>query len=176
MNTNTQLHQTDGPACPTPTKAGEPCQGRPRESGYCFAHDPATKDQREAGRVKGGKNSSHTARLEKLLPSRLRPTFDRLDAAMKEVQEGRLDPRRATAMASLAGAMVKVIKAGEGEASTDLPPQFIVNNLNEWYAKNRALRQEKPATSWEESYEEDPEAAEWMKKYCRNEKFPTEFL
>ena len=51
------------------------------------------KEKREAARVKGGENSSRAARLEKLLPSRLRPTFDRLEAAMKEVHEGRLDPR-----------------------------------------------------------------------------------
>lgn len=95
MSTNTQVHQADGPTCPAPTKTGNPCRGRPGESGYCFAHDPATKDKREAARVKGGENSSHAARLEKLLPSRLRPTFDRLEAAMKEVHEGRLDPRQA---------------------------------------------------------------------------------
>ncbi len=140
MNTSTNNQQADGPTCPAPTKTGNPCRGRPGESGYCFAHDPATKDKREAARVKGGENSSHAARLEKLLPSRLGPTFDRLEAAMKEVHEGRLDPRQATAMASLAGAMVKVIKAGEEEASTKLAPQFIVDNLDEWYANLRKLR------------------------------------
>ncbi|MCH7577747.1 MAG: hypothetical protein IH822_08125 [Chloroflexi bacterium] len=176
MDNITKLHQTDRPTCSAPTKTGKPCRGRPGESGYCFAHDPAIKDKREAARVKGGENSSHAARLEKLLPSRLRSTFDRLETAIKEVHEGRLDPRRATAMASVAGAMVKIIKAGEEEASTDLAPQFIINNLDEWYAENRALRRVKPAMSWEESYEQDPEMAEWMKKYCRDEKFPKEVL
>ncbi len=144
MNNITKLYQIDGLACSAPTKTGKPCHGRPAESGYCFAHDPATKDRREAARVKRGENSSHAARLEKLLPSRLRPPFDRLEAAVKEVHEGHLDPHRATAMASVAGAMVKIIKAGEEEASTDLAPQFIINNVDEWYADLRKLRQLKP--------------------------------
>ncbi len=104
MNSSTNNQQADGPTCPAPTKSGNPCRRKPRESGYCFSHDPATKDKREAATIKGGENSSHAARLEKLLPSRLRPTFDRLEATMKEVHEGHLDPRQATAMASLAGA------------------------------------------------------------------------
>ena len=130
MSNIIQLHPADGPTCSAPIKTGKPCHGRPAESGYCFAHDPATKDKREAARVKGGENSSHAARLEKLLPSRLRPTFDRLETAIKEVHEGRLDPRRATAMASVAGAMVKIIKAGEQEASTDLSPQFKIGRAH----------------------------------------------
>ena len=176
MNNITKQPQPDGPTCSAPTKTGKPCHGRPAESGYCFAHDPATKDKREAARVKGGENSSHAARLEKLLPSRLRPTFDRLETAMKEVHDGRLDPRRATAMASLAGAMVKVIKAGEEEASTKLASQFIVDNLDEWYAKNRALRQEKPAMSYEEADKRDPAMTEYEWKYGGDRKYPKEVL
>ncbi len=176
MSTIIQLHPTDGPACSAPTKTGKPCRGRPAESGYCFAHDPATKDKREAARVKGGENSSHAARLEKLLPSRLRPTFDRLETAIKEVHEGRLDPRRATAMASVAGAMVKIIKAGEEEASTDLPPQFIVNNIDEWYKELRDRRRLKPAMSYEEAYEDNPEMTEYEWKYGRDIKYPKEVL
>ncbi len=79
-------------------------------------------------------------------------------------------------MASLAGAMVKVIKVGEEEASTELPPQFIVKDLNKWYAENRALRQEKPAMSYEEAYEQDPEMTEYEWKYGRNIKYPKEVL
>ena len=178
MNNITRLHQTDRPTCSAPTKTGEPCRGRPGESGYCFAHDPATKDKREAARVKGGENSSHAARLEKLLPSRLRPTFDRLEAAMKEVHEGHLDPRQATAMASLAGAMVKVIKAGEEEASTDLAPQFIVDNLEEWYADIRKARHLTPRLQVdpEEVDRVEEELAAYEKHYGRDIKLPKEVL
>ncbi len=176
MSKSTNNQQADGPTCPTPTKAGKPCQGRSRESGYCFAHDPATKDKREAARVKGGENSSHAARLEKLLPSHLRSTFDRLEAAMKQVHEGSLDPRRATAMASLAGAMVKIIKAGEEEAP--LAPQFIVDNLKEWYADLRSIRQMKPRLEMDkeevDALEEELDAFE--AHYGRNIKRPKEVL
>ena len=178
MNNITQLHQTDRPTCSAPTKTGKPCRGSPGESGYCFAHDPATKDKREAARVKGGENSSHAARLEKLLPSRLRPTFDRLEAAMKEVHEGRLDPRQATAMASLTGAMVKVIKAGEEEASTDLPPQFIVDNLKTWYADLRKLRNLTPRLEVppEEVDAIEKELSEFEQHYGVHLKLPKEVL
>ncbi len=178
MSRFTNKQQADGPTCPAPTKTGKPCHGRPGESGYCFAHDPATKDKREAARVKGGENSSHAARLEKLLPSRLRPTFDRLEAAMKEVHEGRLDPRRVTAMASVAGAMVKIIKAGEEEASTALPPQFIINNLDEWYADLRKLRRLTPRLEVppEEVDKMEAELEAYEKHYGKDIKLPKEVL
>ncbi len=172
----TEHPQDDGPTCTAPTKSGNPCRGRPRESGFCFAHDPSSKDKREAARVKGGKNSSRASRLEKLMPSRLRPTFDLLETAMKDVYAGRLDPRQASAMASLAGAMVKVIKAGEEEASAEIPPQMIVKDLDKWYAKNRERWNRKPIMSWEELNECDPKMAAYEKKYGRNIIYPKEVL
>ena len=45
----------------------------------------------------------------------LRPVFERLKDALVEVHQGKLDPRVATAMASLAGAMVRVLTSGELE-------------------------------------------------------------
>ncbi len=178
MNNITKLHQADGPTCSAPTKTGKPCRGRPAESGYCFAHDPATKDKREAARVKGGENSSHAARLEKLLPSRLRPTFDRLETAIKEVHEGRLNPHQATAMASVAGAMVKIIKVGEEEASTPLAPQFIVDNLKQWYADLRAIRHLKPKLQMdvEEVDKMEAELDAYEKHYGKDIKLPKEVL
>jgi hypothetical protein len=97
---------------------------------------------------------------------------------MKEVHEGRLDPRQATAMASLAGAMVKVIKAGEGDASTDLPPQFIVDNLDEWYANLRSLRQLTPRLEVppDEVDRVEAELAAFEKHYGRDVKLPKEVL
>ncbi len=116
--------------------------------------------------------------MEKLLPSHLRPMFDGLEAAMKEVREGRLDPSQASAMASLVGAMLKVIKAGEREASTELPPQFIVNNLNQWYADLRALRQMKPKLQMDEEEVQklEDELDAFEKHYGRDIKLPKETL
>lgn len=101
--------------CKAKNKNGQPCRGRARESGYCVGHDPSLDEQRCTGRVKGGENSSRVARLEKLMPRRLCPVFELLEKAIEDVYEGRLDPRQATAMAALAGAMVKVLQAGELE-------------------------------------------------------------
>ena len=177
-NTITQLQQTDGPACPAPTKTGKPCRGRPRESGYCYSHDPSTKDERDAARVKKGKDSSQAAQLEKLLPSHLRPMFDGLEAAMKELSEGRLDTRQASALASLVGAMLKVLKAGEEEASTELAPQFIIYNIDEWYADLRKLRQLTPRLQVppEEVDKVEAELAAFEKRYGRDIKLPKEVL
>lgn len=104
--------------CKAPTKGGQRCQGRPHPSGYCVAHDPALQQKREEARVNGGTNSSRVARLEKLMPRRLRPVYDRLETALQDVHEGRLDVSRAKAMASVAGAMVRVLQAGELEELT----------------------------------------------------------
>lgn len=176
----TKSQHDDGPTCTAPNKSGKPCRGRPRESGFCFAHDPSTKDERKAARVKGGKNSSRAARLEKLMPSRLRPTFELLETAIKDVFAGRLDPRQASAMASLAGAMVKVIKAGEDEASTEIPPQFIMNNLEKFYADIRAIQQGMPRGSGEGGEETVEELKARMKafgdKFARDIIEPTESL
>ena len=97
---------------------------------------------------------------------------------MKEVHEGRLDPRRATAMASVAGAMVKIIKAGEEEASTELAPQFIVNNLEEWYADLRKLRHLKPKLQMdvEEVDKMEAELDAYEKHYGKDIKLPKEVL
>ncbi len=104
--------------CKARTKDGQPCWGLRHPSGYCVAHDPALQQKREAARVNGGKNSSRVARLDKLMPRRLRPVYDRLETALQDVHEGRLDIGRAKAMASLAGAMVRVLQAGELEELT----------------------------------------------------------
>ncbi len=97
---------------------------------------------------------------------------------MKEVREGRRNPSRASAMASLTSAMLKVIKAGEREASTELPPQFIVNNLYQWYADLRALRQMKPKLQMDEEEVKEMEADldAFEKHYGRDIKLPKETL
>jgi len=47
-----------------------------------------------------------------MLPLRLRPVLELLENALTEVHEGKLKPSEATAIASLAGAIVKTIEAG----------------------------------------------------------------
>ena len=164
--------------CGANTKNGRPCGGRPSESGTCFAHDPALSATREAARVRGGKNSSSRARLEKLMPERLRPTFDLFEKAVTEVYEGRLPPQRASAMASLAGTMVKIIKAGEN-TNFSLPPQFHYKGIEEFYAAIRGYRRIPPplAGLTEDSTDEEIDAAldEWERTHG-TVKLPTEWI
>ena len=97
--------------CPAVRKDGAQCTARPGPSGYCIGHDAGA----QAARRKGGRGKSRAERAGKLLPARLRPVADVLEAALGEVYRGELDPRQAQAMSSLAGAIVRDITAGELE-------------------------------------------------------------
>jgi len=80
-----------------------------------MAHDPALAEKRQEARRRGGQASARAARLGKLVPPRLMAVYDTLELALGEVYRGEIDPRVATAMASLAGAMVRVLTSGELE-------------------------------------------------------------
>ena len=105
------------PRCKGVKADGKRCLAFQGRRGFCYQHDPAITDaQRHASKVKGGSMTSTAARAEKrMLPPRLRSVFDRLDDAMKEVHDGTLSPARGQAMASIAGAAVRVLEAGELE-------------------------------------------------------------
>lgn len=93
---------------------GQPCQSPAlSSSGWCFAHDPDRADERVEARRRGGQNRSNAARLRGLVPSGLVGVYDRLEKALGEVHDGKLDPRQASAMAAIARAMVNVLTAGE---------------------------------------------------------------
>jgi hypothetical protein len=66
-------------------------------------------------RRKGGHAKSRAERAAKLLPARLQPMVSLLEDALGEVHRGELDLRAASAIASLAGALVRTITAGELE-------------------------------------------------------------
>ena len=101
--------------CRANRKDGEPCRAQALRDGLCLSHSPVYKERMAAARKKGGRNKSRSARVEKLMPRRLRPVFNLLARAMVETYEGGLDPRQANAMSSLAGAMVRVLVGGEIE-------------------------------------------------------------
>jgi hypothetical protein len=94
---------------------GSPCNARPLEDGLCLSHSPAHALRLAEARRKGGVNRSRSARLRRLAPPALVDVYERLERALVEVHEGELDPRQATAMATLASAMVRVLTAGELE-------------------------------------------------------------
>jgi hypothetical protein len=78
----------------------------------CYAHDPTRSIERDQARRRGGTNSATRARLDRLLPATLRPMIGSLLDALDEVHAGTLDPRQASAMASLAGAITKAYGVG----------------------------------------------------------------
>jgi hypothetical protein len=81
-------------------------------SGFCPAHDPDRTEVNRAARARGGKGRARLARAERLVPTTLRPLLDSLLAAVEETRQGTLDPRTASAMAALAGAICRVYSAG----------------------------------------------------------------
>ena len=84
---------------------------RRRINALGIGHDPGAL---EASR-KGGRAKSRAERAGKLLLARLQPMVSLLEDALGEVHRGELDPRAASAMASLAGALVRAMTAGELE-------------------------------------------------------------
>lgn len=103
------------PTCTATRKDGKPCQARATKSGLCLAHDPGLEEKRQEARRQGGLNKARVARLGRLCPPRLVAVYDHLEEALGQVHKGELDPRAATAMAALAGAMVRVLTSGEIE-------------------------------------------------------------
>lgn len=112
----TQAPPSSGNQCAATRKNGLACSATPLPgSRFCFAHDPARAEQRDAARKRGGHNRSNVARLRGLMPARLEPVFNLLESALTEVHAGSLAPARATAMASVARALIDVYQAGELE-------------------------------------------------------------
>jgi len=94
--------------CRATRKDGAPCRAWAQKDGLCIGHSPGAVEARR----RGGRNSSKKARADRLLPLRLRPILETLEKALSEVHAGALEPRQAGAMASLAGAIVKVYETG----------------------------------------------------------------
>ncbi len=77
-------------------------------SGFCFAHDPARRDDAIAGRRAGGRGRSTVARRRRQLSPRAAAICDRLEPLLDELRRGEIDPRVATAMASVAKTLVQL--------------------------------------------------------------------
>ena len=102
--------------CVESRRDGKRCRAKTLPGGErCWSHAPELEEKRRSARQSGGLNSSGPARVRKLLPSRLAPLIGRLENALGEVHEGKLEPSRGQAMASLSRAIVTVFSAGEVE-------------------------------------------------------------
>jgi hypothetical protein len=99
--------------CAGVRKDGTPCGAAVMGAGtLCYAHDPVRATERDQARRKGGTNSATRTRLDRLVPATLRPMIGSLLDALDEVHAGTLDPRQASAMASLAGAITRAYSVG----------------------------------------------------------------
>ena len=102
--------------CAAVREDGRSCGVRVLVDGrHCFAHAPEHEAARREARQRGGRNRATAIRLRTLTPPRLIDVYGRLEGALAETHTGTLDPRTATAMASLARALVAVLTAGELE-------------------------------------------------------------
>ncbi len=100
--------------CEAAKADGSPCNSFALpDRGTCFAHTREMQERATEARRRGGQNTSRAARARKALPRGMTDVQDRLMEALAQVHEGQLDPRIATAMASLAGALVRVFEVGE---------------------------------------------------------------
>ncbi len=94
-------------------KDGQCCTAKVMGPGdYCYAHDASRTAERDQARRKGGTGRATRARLDRLVPATLRPMIGSLLDALDEVHAGTLDPKQASAMASLAGAITRAYAVG----------------------------------------------------------------
>lgn len=105
------------PKCQGTRTDGGKCGAFAGHDGFCFQHSPNRSDaEKYAVRVAGGVAAGKAKKAyRKIVPSRLRGVMRHLDEAIVDLRSGKLAPRIATAMASLANAQVAVIREGEIE-------------------------------------------------------------
>lgn len=82
------------------------------ERGFCYAHDP---DRYMERREVHDKTTQAADRVRRAAAENLNDVAARLERAVAEVHEGRLDPQQALAMASLAQALVETIELAKSE-------------------------------------------------------------
>ncbi|MBW3666582.1 MAG: hypothetical protein KY394_03195 [Actinobacteria bacterium] len=103
------------PSCPGVTAEGQPCRSPIlASSGYCYSHDPERS-------VEDGyrKAQEARARLRRKGTARLTKVYSRLEAAMRQVERGELEPEVAVAMAQLARTMCAILDLDEQPPETD---------------------------------------------------------
>lgn len=103
------------PACRATRTNGSPCKATATPSGLCCFHDPELQKPMADARRRGGVNRSNAARASKRIPKDMQALASQLMEAISECYTGDLDPKRLSAMASGAGAVVRVHEVGEFE-------------------------------------------------------------
>ena len=91
--------------CSALKKNGSPCLGRPiLESQFCVAHH----EDSALWRQQGGKARSNVERAMNRFPEGLKPVVSGLLEAFDETHRGELNPRAASAMASVSSSLVRL--------------------------------------------------------------------
>ncbi len=99
--------------CTGTNRDGKPCSAQAWRGGLCRWHHPDLAGERAAWRAKGGERRSNASRARKALPKHLQGLLDTLYDAAEGVHNGEYDPKRATALAGLARAIVLVNEHGD---------------------------------------------------------------
>jgi len=107
-----------GPRCAQVRPNGDPCGGFAINGGrYCFAHDPAQTDKRDAARRRGGQ-----AGRVAVLPASdvqvrtLGDVVTLVEATINDVRTGRVDVRVANAVGYLANVAIRALEQADLEA------------------------------------------------------------
>ncbi len=85
------------------------------ERTHCFAHDEANRQRANEARRRGGHGKANTARARKRMGAELQDIVKMVEAALGGVYKGSLTPQQGSAIASLAGAWVRIHELGEVE-------------------------------------------------------------
>lgn len=101
--------------CQATNQAGKPCSAQPWRDNWCRWHHPSLVDERRAWSAKGGASKSNRARAWKGLAGEaltMPEVSGLLSRALKKVENGTMEPGVATAMATIARALVATQEAG----------------------------------------------------------------
>jgi hypothetical protein len=101
--------------CLATTKDGNPCAAKPWRGDYCRWHSPQLAAQRREWSRRGGASRSNKARARKGLAGEaltMPEVSGLLSRALRKVEAGTMEPGVATAMATLARALVATQEAG----------------------------------------------------------------
>lgn len=106
--------------CKARTQTGKACPNKAGESGYCFTHDPARKEERTAARRKGGENRRipHGRLDSSAVPSEVRSpedTLKLLDYTLSETLVMDNTVGRAKILVAIAAAYNEAIKTSDQE-------------------------------------------------------------
>lgn len=105
-------------SCRATTRAGLPCTNVPLpDRSYCRFHDqePDSIAQRREWSRRGGEGRSTVRRAAKRIPPTLVGVQEVLHRALAGLESGELEPGRATAMSSVARALVTITEAADFE-------------------------------------------------------------